>query len=358
MEMHLAILDGVGERYETPYFDNLKRYAARPIGTFHALPVARGKSIFKSNWIRDMGEFYGANLFLAESVPPPAGSTACWSPPATSSARRTWRRAPSAPTARSSSPTAPRPRTRSSTRRCCAPGDIVLIDRDCHKSHHYGIVLAGAQPLLHRRLPDDGSTRCTAAVPIRRSRRRCSRSRPRASSTARAAGAHQLHLRRPHVQRRATMEECLAIKPDLVFLWDEAWFGFARFSPFLRRRTAMGARPSLARDAARRRLPQALRGVPGSGSARSTRTRSCWTRGCCPTPTKVRIRVYEHALHAQVDVGAAPGFDDPGRDQDFRGARRRSRRRTSPTPRPRPTCRSSPRWTSRAGRWSWKATNW
>jgi len=27
------------------------------------------------------------------------------------------------------------------------PGDIVLIDRDCHKSHHYGIVLAGAQPL-------------------------------------------------------------------------------------------------------------------------------------------------------------------------------------------------------------------
>jgi hypothetical protein len=24
-------------------FDNLKRYAQRPIGTFHALPVARGK---------------------------------------------------------------------------------------------------------------------------------------------------------------------------------------------------------------------------------------------------------------------------------------------------------------------------
>jgi arginine decarboxylase len=37
------------------------------------------------------------------------------------------------------------------------------------------------------------------------------------------------------------MEECLAIKPDLIFLWDEAWFGFARFSPFLRPRTAMGA---------------------------------------------------------------------------------------------------------------------
>src|SRR5206468_4713630 len=35
------------------------------------------------------------------------------------------------------------------------------------------------------------------------------------------------------------MEECLAIKPDLVFLWDEAWFAFARFHPVYRGRTAM-----------------------------------------------------------------------------------------------------------------------
>ena len=35
------------------------------------------------------------------------------------------------------------------------------------------------------------------------------------------------------------MDECLAIKKDLVFLWDEAWFGFARFNPAYRQRTAM-----------------------------------------------------------------------------------------------------------------------
>ena len=35
------------------------------------------------------------------------------------------------------------------------------------------------------------------------------------------------------------MEECLAIKPDLIFLWDEAWFAFAGFTPTYRRRTAM-----------------------------------------------------------------------------------------------------------------------
>src|SRR5258705_200674 len=67
LELHLSILDGIADRYETPYFDNLQKYAQRPIGTFHALPIARGKSIFKSNWIRDMGQFYGLNLFLAES---------------------------------------------------------------------------------------------------------------------------------------------------------------------------------------------------------------------------------------------------------------------------------------------------
>src|SRR5207249_11568684 len=28
----------------------------------------------------------------------------------------------------------------------CKPCDIVIVDRNCHKSHHYGLVLAGAQP--------------------------------------------------------------------------------------------------------------------------------------------------------------------------------------------------------------------
>src|ERR1700722_14871157 len=49
LELHLAILEGVAARYETPFFDNLKRYAERPITTFHALPIARGASIFKSD---------------------------------------------------------------------------------------------------------------------------------------------------------------------------------------------------------------------------------------------------------------------------------------------------------------------
>src|SRR5437879_7168191 len=70
------------------------------------------------------------------------------------------------------------------------------------------------------------------------------------------------------------MEECLAIKPDLVFLWDEAWFGFARFNPFHRRRTAMGAAAALAeryRDQAYRAEYEAFTakaGALGPGSVK------------------------------------------------------------------------------------------
>lgn len=42
------------------------------------------------------------------------------------------------------------------------------------------------------------------------------------------------------------MMECLAIKPDLVFLWDEAWFAFAGCHPIYRQRTAMSNAARLA----------------------------------------------------------------------------------------------------------------
>src|SRR5690242_15620289 len=49
---------------------------------------------------------------------------------------------------------------------------------------------------------------------------------------------------------KKVMRECLAIKPDLIFLFDEAWFGFARFDPLHRRRTAMQAAKELRQELA------------------------------------------------------------------------------------------------------------
>lgn len=143
LEQHLAILEGIQARFETPFFDNLKRYAARPIGTFHALPIARGKSVFRSEWIRDMGEFYGINLFLAESSATTGGLDSMLEPTGTiKKAQEYAARAFGADhvffvtNGTSTS-------NKMVVQALVAPGDIVIVDRNCHKSHHYGLVLGG-----------------------------------------------------------------------------------------------------------------------------------------------------------------------------------------------------------------------
>ena len=92
---------------------------------------------------------------------------------------------------------------------------------------------------------------------------------------------------------KQTMLECLAIKPDLIFLWDEAWFGFARFSPYLRRRTAMGAvaelREMMADPAYRQRYAQFKAEVGEIDPEDPT----LLDRKLLPDPDKVRLRVYE-----------------------------------------------------------------
>src|SRR5215472_898189 len=247
LELHLSILDGIADRYKTPYFENLQKYAQRPIGTFHALPVARGKSIFKSNWIRDMGQFYGLNLFLAESSATTGGLDSLLEP--TGNIKIAQEKAARAFGAdhvffvTNGTSTS----NKMVEQALLAPGDIMLVDRNCHKSHHYGAVIAGALPLYVEAYPLTQYS-MYGAVPLHTIKK--------ALLDLKAEG--KLDRVRLLVLTNCTfdghiynvervMEECLAIKPDLIFLWDEAWFGFARWSPFYRRRTAMGAAAILER---------------------------------------------------------------------------------------------------------------
>jgi arginine decarboxylase len=277
LELHLALLEGIKERYETPYFDNLKKYAQRPIGTFHALPVARGKSIFKSNWIRDMGEFYGANLFLAESSATTGGLDSLLEPTgniklAQDKAARAFGGDRTFLVTNGTSTS-----NKIIHMAVCRPGDIVLIDRDCHKSHHYGLVLAGAQPYYIDAFPltQYSMYGSLAIQPIKdallalKAEGKLDKVRMLVLTNCTFDG-HVANVER-------TMLECLAIKPDLIFLWDEAWFGFARFSPFLRRRTAMGATAKL----------RAMFKDP------EYKKRFQESKGSLPDPDKVRLRVYE-----------------------------------------------------------------
>lgn len=245
MELHLSVMAGVTERYQTPFFDNLKKYAARPIGTFHALPIARGKSIFKSNWIRDMGQFYGANLFLAESSATTGGLDSLLDPvgnikEAQDKAARAFGcdKVFFGTNGTSTS-------NKIIVQALCRPGDIVLIDRNCHKSHHYGLVLAGSQPLYLEAFPMVEYS-MYGAVPLRTIKQALLKLKAEGKlDKARMLDLTNCTFDGHMYNCRRVMEECLAIKPDLIFLWDEAWFGFARFSPFHRRRTAMGGAEKL-----------------------------------------------------------------------------------------------------------------
>jgi arginine decarboxylase len=294
LELHLSLLDGLADRFETPYFDNLKRYAQRPMGTFHALPIARGKSIFKSNWIRDMGEFYGVNLFLAESSATTGGLDSLLEPTgnikmAQDKAARAFGadRCFFATNGTSTS-------NKIVVQTLCKPGDIVLVDRNCHKSHHYGFVLAGAQPLYLEAYPMTAYS-MYGAVPLRTIKRalldlkaegRLDRARL-VDLTNCTFDGHIYNV----VQ---VMEECLAIKPDLVFLWDEAWFGFARFSPFMRRRTAMGGaailRERFADPEYRQRCEAFWKEMGGNLDPKDP---TILDRRLLPDPTRARIRVWE-----------------------------------------------------------------
>ena len=111
------------------------------------------------------------------------------------------------------------------------------------------------------------------------------------------------------------MLECLAIKPDLVFLWDEAWFAFARCHPIYRQRTGMASAARLAetfKDPA-----YARRHATPPPASTGTTTNSCSTPGCCPTPP-ARVRVYAtHSTH-KTPTALRQGSMIHVWDQDFR----------------------------------------
>lgn len=322
VELHLSIQAGVTERYATPFFDNLKKYAARPIGTFHALPIARGKSIFKSNWIKDMGHFYGANLFLAESSATTGGLDSLLDPAgnikeAQDKAARAFGadRVYFGTNGTSTS-------NKIVVQALCRPGDIILIDRNCHKSHHYGLVLAGSQPLYVEAFPMEAYS-MYGAVPLRTIKQ--------ALLTLKAEGkldrARMVDLTNctfdGHMYNcLRVMQECLAIKPDLIFLWDEAWFAFARFSPFHRRRTGLGAaarlEEMLASPEYRKQYEEWKASMKGKvGDELDPTDASLLDAHLLPDPDRTRIRVYQTTSTHKSMSALRQGSMIAVKDQDF-----------------------------------------
>jgi arginine decarboxylase len=82
-------------------------------------------------------------------------------------------------------------------------------------------------------------------------------------------------------------------KPDLVFLWDEAWFAFARFHPVYRPRTAMRAARTLAEALRLPEFRERYDEFAGEvGPADAAPDDALLERRLLPDPARARVRVY------------------------------------------------------------------
>jgi len=238
------------------------------------------------------------------------------------------------------------------------PGDIVIADRNCHKSHHYGMVLAGAQPYYVEAFPMVAYS-MYGAVPVRAVKK--------ALLDLKAAGrldkVKMVTLTNctfdGHVyDTRRVMEECLAIKPDLVFLWDEAWFGFAASPRSTAARTAMGARAALKEAFADPAyLDRYLAQEKQFGKDLDPRTSGCSRPGSSPTRARRSSASTRRTRRTNPCRRCARAPWCWWVTRTIGCTSKLSRRRCSPTPRPLPTSSSSPRWISPAARWNWRATS-
>ena len=319
MELHLSILRGISERFETPFFTALKRYAKQPTGVFHALPISRGTSVTKSHWIRDMADFYGINIFLAETSATTGGLDSLLNPlgpikkaqelaAKTFGAERTFFVTNGTSTA-----------NKIVVQAILRPGDIVLIDRDCHKSHHYGLVLSGAQVcyLESYPLPDYS---IYGAVPLSEITGKLMDYK-RAGLLDRVKMLLLTNCTFDGIVYNVemVMRACLAIKPDLIFLWDEAWFAFAGFHPTYRQRTAMCVAGKLKRRYRSAEYRAKYQAWIESTKDEAERDELRRAGQGLPDPDQVRLRVYATQSTHKTLTAFRQASMIHVHDQDFQG---------------------------------------
>src|SRR5699024_7604096 len=142
-ELHLSLLRRAQHLYDTPFFDAIREHARRPAGTFHALPVSRAGSGVGSKWIGDFVDFYGLTLLLAESSATSGDLDSLLAPVNTLKkaqllaarafgAKRTYFVTNGTSTA-----------NKIVHQAVVAPHDVLMVDRNCDKTHHHTLMITG-----------------------------------------------------------------------------------------------------------------------------------------------------------------------------------------------------------------------
>lgn len=289
-DLNSAILNGVRNRFSTPFFDALQAYSRQPKGVFHALPLSRGASVKDSPWIRDMLDFYGENIFLAETSSTQGGLDSLLDP--TGAIKQAHIKAATAFGADSSYFVTNGTSTSNKIvmQANLKPGDIVLISADSHKSIPYSVMLAGAYPVFLETYPlvehdlygGIDLAQIKAVMLDLKKHNRLDRLKQITLTNSTFDGL--IH----HSEN--FMMEILAIKPDVIFHWDEAWFAFAHFHPLYVGRTAMSA----VRKIRERMLSFEYHQFHQQWSARfvADEDEGKWRQTLYPDPNLVKLRVY------------------------------------------------------------------
>ncbi|MFO8086366.1 MAG: aminotransferase class I/II-fold pyridoxal phosphate-dependent enzyme [Bacteroidales bacterium] len=137
----------IDEKNHAPFYEKLVRYARKAKDSWHTPGHASGNSVKHSPYARDFYEFFGENLFLADvSVSVPELDSLLHPEGVIKEAQELAARAfNSRYTFFSTNGTSTS--NKILIQSLLKPGDAILLDRNCHKSVHYGVIIAGAEPL-------------------------------------------------------------------------------------------------------------------------------------------------------------------------------------------------------------------
>jgi arginine decarboxylase len=216
----------IQERARTPFYDQLKNYVWMAKDQWHTPGHSSGESLRGSPWVNDFYEFMGEHVFdadLSVSVPmldslmEPKGVIGEAQAMAAKAfgARRTFFATNGTSTA-----------NKVIFQTLLAPGEKLLLDRNCHKSVHHGVVLSGAHPIyldsaLNRKYGLYGPV--PKKVLLKEIRKH-----PDAQALILTSCTYD-GLR----YDLAPIIEAAHAKGIKVII-DEAWYGFARFHPAFR----------------------------------------------------------------------------------------------------------------------------
>jgi len=214
------------EKARTPFYDQLKHYVLMAKDAWHTPGHSSGDSLRDSPWVSDFYEFIGEHLFRADlsvSVPmldslmEPTGVIAEAQKIAAKAfgARRTFFATNGTSTA-----------NKVIFQTLLAPGNKLLLDRNCHKSVHHGVVLSGGHPIY---LDSSVNKKFNVYGPVpKQTLFKAIEEHPDAQALILTNCTYDgLRYDLPPIIQTAHAK-------GIKVIIDEAWYGFARFHPAFR----------------------------------------------------------------------------------------------------------------------------